>query len=747
MAEFDTELNVREAQSFLNYSRGVDVNTQGDSSRGKLFSGLGDIISLGTKAVSEEFGRRIEQEAYAGVDEVRNEVIDGAVTMEKAPGAPVTPEEINRAGTQLDRLKQAAAQGKLPESHYQARVEAASRQLRAKYVGHREEIDAMISRVNGGNPANKLRDALYSEAEAAANLAKGAANRYETFVDSAIKDGRLTGTEAVMAKSGRLTQEEVYRTVADREYQDKSIARESANLSLRKARGEDVSRSTGEMLDAQTQNILNDTTSSAISVFSKDNKELNEFMRKAQAGQLTTKDGEGFIQLVRNGQLDAQTRLNRLIQESTTRGVNFSQPQIDAARKRVEGHFGGLIEAATNKDWGTIGEAKRMYDAQIDNEKLRFIQPEFQRRAATAKAVMGENIYLQALTLNSDSLRASQEHMKQYLLNGLATNSYSSFTEAVNDAKRLGTNNAEAVTTARQAAQAGLQIIADPKTPPRAVENLVESFFGPQNISALKSMTESSKAQTFQMFANPSVTKRMVDLKAQGREDLWNKYSSWVIENSFVYGMRPVSDLQARSTDDSVNYSVKWDASANHFIHTPSRPLKNASEAVAARTDEIKARTLVRELNSYTHPMVEIAKAEGLEPQARVAQYLRSSGINLDTITVNDRKQRLSQDDGTIENILSVPRFVADGFQYSGPGSRESTNVEDRRTQGPEAGSNKSKPEPKLDLNDPLSRALGGSLEAFRGGLKQLTPEQEDRLLKALSPQQIEEIFGPSPRR
>lgn len=628
MADFNADIKVREPGSFLNYSRGVDTNTQGDSTLGKLFQNAGDLITTGTKVAVQSIEDTITNRLTAGIDKVREEFgVDGATTMQENASKSVLPGAIDRAGKQLDVLNQAVRQGNLSESHYQARVNSVARQLRQQFPAFREHIDQTISRLNGTDPANATRKALMAEAQDAADRASRKEDKYQAFIEWGIKQGHLSPTEQAMARSGKMTQEEVYAAITQSAYTDEKFKREQANLALRKSRGEDTSRVAGEVLDGTTQDILDKSTNGALSAFGKTSKDMDAFVQKVQTGNLTPEDTSAWTNHLNSAKADAHRRLNLAIEQANNNGVTFKQDQLKQARERIDSHYQGFLDAATNKDWGMLGQWKRSYEAKLENAKLGFIEPEFNRRAAAFKAVMGENAYLQTQT-NATVLSAANNHSKAFLLNGLATGSYRSLQEAIQEGKGLAQTQADANKTATQTIKEASAMLADPKTPVAVSENIAKSFFSDANASMLGATTASNRADAYEMLTNPAIGKRMSDLKAQGREDIWNQYKRWTEQGRVTYGMTPVTDVANYTKDRPFNVNFQPETGTFVVSKDPARTQKGNLRGAADAADEAIVQDAAKRLGKYVAPIISIAKAEGRDPTADIATYLRLGGVD-----------------------------------------------------------------------------------------------------------------------
>ena len=647
MAELNPSIQTKEASSFLNYSKGVEVDTRGSSTSAKAISGAGDLLTLANKAATNLYEERIRNEANDQIDQARAEFgVDAGVAMQDPVGANRTPEEISRAGEQLDRMKRAAAQGKLQESHYQLRVESISRQLRAKYPGHRDEIDGIVSKINGGNPANAARRALMSEAAESASTAQAAANRWENFVYSAVKDGRLPGDFANAALQGKLSRDQVVKIVADSEYQDKSVSRETAALAMRKARGEAVEKATGDMLVQQAQELVGTTTNNYLSPLGADSKALDALVAKMQApgAKVTPEDTAELGSLLNRAKTNAEARLNQFVTTGLVNKLVFSPDHMKKAKEVLDLHFNRYQEALANKDWGFFSADKRLYEAKSENGKLNYInKDEFIARSAALKNVMGENTYNATLGQDANILSTHTRVNRDWMLGGLATGKYRTMADSLNDIKGLAKDEASYADAAKSGVNAAIKMMTAPDTRPEAVRNVASAMFSSTEGSILGlEKNPTKRGETFAKLANPAVTARMADLRKQpGGEDLWKNYKNWVESSTYTYGTKTLSDLRYE-LENTKGYTVSYDPDTQGFAYART-PIRGAEAgrvqgnmgftmSPTGPADETRIRAVVADLNRFANPLVGIAKIEGTDANAQVDKYTRMVGIDLQTL-------------------------------------------------------------------------------------------------------------------
>lgn len=151
MAEFnpDTRLSETQVQDQSGASRGTGPNQAFEA----LFSGIGDAITGIAKTGDNFIQNKIEDEARYGYESTNDEFGLSASTV---------PAEITRSNEGLQKLAQAHMQGGVTNEYYTLRLASTLKGLRARYPGYEREVDQIVQRVTGMNPANAFRDALLS---------------------------------------------------------------------------------------------------------------------------------------------------------------------------------------------------------------------------------------------------------------------------------------------------------------------------------------------------------------------------------------------------------------------------------------------------------------------------------------------------------------------------------------------------------------------------------------------------------
>lgn len=214
MADFNVNVkNVENSSGFLGASRGASAPVQRKfvesagsvvdlsgaiKSKGAadnvLLDAAGSLYTTALNATDSIIKSNIEEIATIETDQIFNEFGADDTTLIKGttPEKEPAPSEIDSAAKNLERLSTAQRRGVVDENTYWARMETVSRQLRARYPGHRDYIDQKISSIAGGKPANQIVQNLMAQAAKGSNSALEQEKNRREFIEKLTIEGMYT---------------------------------------------------------------------------------------------------------------------------------------------------------------------------------------------------------------------------------------------------------------------------------------------------------------------------------------------------------------------------------------------------------------------------------------------------------------------------------------------------------------------------------------------------------------------------
>lgn len=140
-----------------------------------------------TKQLEAKTGVQQSNIVPAAVQTAAGATVPSLLDSNASADVPV-PAAIDAGLSKVDAIQSAMASGKINDTYYTQRLNAASVDLRAKYPGYRDYIDQRISQATGFDPANKYVQNLVQDANAQAVKKDSEAEKTETMLRSALQD-------------------------------------------------------------------------------------------------------------------------------------------------------------------------------------------------------------------------------------------------------------------------------------------------------------------------------------------------------------------------------------------------------------------------------------------------------------------------------------------------------------------------------------------------------------------------------
>lgn len=634
---FNPQLNVRDPKDFLNMSRGVEVDTTGDTSLGSTLKQAGDLISVGTKAVNSMFESAITQELEPQVDQARSEMgVDAATTIQGAPGT-TTPQEITRAFNELEGMNKAVAQGTMKDSHYWGRLNAVAKQLRSKYAGHRDFIDQKMASMVGTNPANALIRSLQSEALEAQRKANSQADKEQAYFLAATKSGNASPALVEGYQNGRIPFNEFVLAVTRNAYSQDQIKAQQQALNLRKAQGEQVDKDTEELWERSTATKTNAEFNDRMTALGGAFANVRDRMVSMSQGRIQTPEekqalSNAFIQL----QLEVENSLNKHANQAwdgdDARSFAQRLPQ-ERIRKTIDMHkarIKAMQDAAEKGDLSLLGQTKLVLEAAQTNNKLEALKDKTLANINTMRDLVGETTISLAMAQNPKLLSTSKQSITTFIVsNSVATGEPLSAT--IKEAQTAGLDSV----TEREANLMIGKVLADPKTTLQGARNIVSSFFGEGNKDYLRTQPASERARTLADMTTPAAEARMWQLKEQADPNLWVQYKTWVNHNVVSHSTPTLNGLAAYMATENRKTNITFDgtrfvvvgtdAGNDAFRSGATRP--SVAGELSYSGEVVRAQNIVRDLNSFYRPLHGIATREGRDPQQEAFNFVNMVGL------------------------------------------------------------------------------------------------------------------------
>lgn len=627
MAQFNPAPQNQDVPSFLNYSKGQEA----DTSLGSLFTNTGNLIEQTMKNTNSVIVTRMGAEATAAYDEANTMYNVDDVTKAFSPDG-TTPPEVERAYGQAKDLTTAVQNGTISSISYWAKMDAVARQLRARYPGHREEIDNKISGLTGSNPANKIRDLLFAKSTEGNTAEK----ERQSQLNKA-RDLGLTAPHVDELNGKGWSTNQLRLANAQQEAIVKKLELNKAQLSV-----EDAKRSS-------MQNTAYDNASNSMSLMvgavwqdagmTKLNDRINDMVRNGD--QPSVKD---------IGEIEAQGRiiLNTL---RTNLMKHLTDPSIDTPNGKTS--YQAILGAKTQEIVNTA--IKPVEDAlnYAKSGQLGFYQ------LATAKLEASKNQDVAAVRAADDAWRSLQA--VQTIAGGQTAAWYATQNSAVfgNVAKSLSkdavgraivngdplsdsfykmrVNKVDEPAAYKEAIDKSIYAITDTRLPIEARFKALDAVFGEKNREFLsaRNMSPSSFPVVFQQMTNPAVAQKMYDA---GKEDprFWEQYKNWVAGSfRIVNGSNVAQVQQVIENRDNMTVTIGKDGKLAFmpYVDPDAKVGLNWTQAKIADVYQNYLtsvdRKAIDELNRNIEPILKIQQMEGKDPQKWMVNFWGSGrGLN-----------------------------------------------------------------------------------------------------------------------
>lgn len=567
---------------------------------GTLFSGVADALQSGVRNADRETQANIEKQIFDEVVDIQEEFgVGSATTMQRDAAEGVTPREITRSMNHIQGLQNAFEQGQLRESHYWARLNSMTRQMRSRYPGYRVEIDRMVSGITGRRPANALRSALMNEFEEDARRRSAEASDYERFANQNLD--KLPTDFFLRQEAGNpYTYNELRRHVHLEESEEAATAERRAEMAFQKEQNnlnvEQATRQFRGEANAVVQKALRSTQTAIGQQYSEIQQDLARLRNQVSAGvsvdetealQIRAQMGElrqmltqNILNLANNpwvegGSFD-DSYAAVLPREDLNAAIGFALQPLDILEEAIINNNTGVVSAIAG--WNEATTSSRQRTILENDNTLQAI--------ADLQAIGGQRLVDEFLVMNpeaQDALSYSFTNSNGIgMLRGDRTlNDAVTFAED-NDLPSVVNSEAERWVQTVNAISSG-----DMNMPLEFQQNYVRGMFN--NPSVMNRFDRQSQFSLFNKIASPTVTKGMMNLRNEGDQESWDTYEVFVEEVFQSLFQQEMDSLQEFSVSPSWIGRVVWDTKNSRFRiqdPLPSTPLALGLDARDLRSTQ-----------------------------------------------------------------------------------------------------------------------------------------------------------------
>lgn len=627
---------------------------QSDTTYGKLFAGVGDVLDTVVKGTDSAIKENIKTDLYKRVDNIRDQfgvaqatndpVGTAKLAASASEGAIPKSVEVSarRLGNKVEGLTDRYNNGDLQDSAYWTRVEAEIRAVRAQYPGYRDYIDEKTSQITGTTPANALRRALLQDVSDLFKKQNSASDKQTTFEhQNAEIIGQAMPNYFTLKAQGKAPPFAVMEdVVAQYKAQDAVYDRQKKQLGLKDAIGKDMIDDASSAIADRAGTIVTRRLNSAANMAGYTN--FQDFFTKMQSkvasgGVLTPQEIDG----VRNGaaqlrlgvQTDIQKELAQPWSEHDPKQRSFStimakDPQrmkalMDEAMRPIDAYEQAII----NKDTGLLGSLAASTKAMQDHDMGKAMREnDTFRKVIFANNALGPQAMPHLLMGDDGSSLVSDLHvaLKNISFGNITKGDETSLSQAWKrgqDKKMDPTYFRKTIDDSRNAVEKGDITTPQGKT---SVLNHANALFSP-SFNFLERITKpEDRNNVFTALTSPIMAKKMNHLRdtPEGQET-WNNYQRWATNSWEAMTKVQIDTVQQGISDKDV--TIKYDPKTFTFSATPNArvgggPIDNWIKD-QFRTDYD---TPINEVNKGLRNLAELYKANGNDPNSRIYEVVSS---------------------------------------------------------------------------------------------------------------------------
>lgn len=636
--------------SFVGDSKGIRFDdARADTSLANLFEGLGEGLLMGVNAIDQGIQENIQGEINTGMDQLDADFgIDSAANIGDVYSRRNEPAAITDSMRHLEGLQQAREEGKLTESHYWARAQSLVRQLRGKYPGYRDVIDDKIGGITGVRPANALRRSLMEEwGQGAGDDQKlviskinemskdGSLRRAFPDIDKRMAEGNLPSwPELILGQSA--WQEE--QAVIDRGRARLSVANEKGQLDQKEA-----ARTFRQEVTVRKDGVFNEAVVLAESELG---VSLLDMARKMHRDRSTGKpwapeEAQQLGSLVEDARLQLSQVFDATLRDYVMEGIAPTPQEVDAARTEFMQQINDLEKSLKDKDTGGL----HTFALSMEARKLRLKSDLIDRNPGIEltevfKETVGSETLSVVLANEPEYMTAYAELHRRIMLNNAMLGDPNDPERAKSIREDLETIARDGQVTNQQASEitkatiTGFvrtieQIGSDKELPPQVLANHVEYMFGEEAFGATQHLSLEARKQFFSRVSSPQVTKKMMELRDNGRPELWEKYQKWVANEFKSQFQGDVVTVQNYVLNPET-FDIQYDPQRMSFEFVLNPALSATEKMRIEHTGQVRVLEQTRRsINNAIQTIAPVIEANGMDPAEQI-QILLTKEMGFD---------------------------------------------------------------------------------------------------------------------
>lgn len=645
---------------YLGKAAGYAAESQGVSNKGfgDLFAGIvgvGDFMAkAGVSMVKKDIEDRVydvaNKERLAYTKELENIKAGKGVKNlldSNAQMTDETPAEVEDLPNTLSGLKSASDSGKISKTDYYGRLLAAAKDMRSRYPGFREEIDAEFSKVTGVNPANAVITGLVQDINKAAASQSSERNRINSFL---LQRQGYPNAQKTYAEfnAGIKTANDVLVWAAPYEREDQELKTRAARMNDTKLTRGERELQASRNVDVAFGMVVGRTVDTMLGKMGLNSAEDASMLdSQAKAGGIPAKRFEEVGQEL--AQHRAQLKV-QMIRDADSTGVTklIGKDEVNKRADASLSQLDTLTDRIYNKDFGGLYSAAKSIKAQTEDDTKDLLANSkvgpAMRQMMVLRETGGEQWFQK---FNLENIKAGlpnmySEYAKRWMQEITSqTNMRTSgmpvtYNDMLTEFKEKGMNDAKV----NKSLVDTVAKIGDKDTPDGIKENIALAAFSPGNrgmISKLNADGVDSRGKqiqgmnaVFQKWTSPEVTSEMKRL-GEKNPAIWKNYVDWTKEtlgNELIN--REINDL--KTIPETSNVKIGWDNDNSRFIAKDVRPQglveAQAGYHVTQQSNQYfkRVEASINRINSNLDNFKNVAKASGEDVNGFVLRTIADAG-------------------------------------------------------------------------------------------------------------------------
>jgi len=695
MARFNPEVRPTNDPSYLGLSKEPD-KVRPNTGLGDLFSNLGGLVGDVTATVDQNIKGKLKRDVYEGVDKLRDgqggsdalKALPDPLNLDKggpASSATMSPGRegggtggatesqrgivstnpaVEELRARVSRLNQGFRQGTIQDAYYYTQLDALNRQVRAKYPGYREEVDAMIREVTGIVPANALRKELLT------NIAT-----YQSTVDSKVQQDTkyLQDNGArIIQRVGQANYQKMLENptsvnmpalraeVSVVEAQELTTKQNTQRMEELEKQGKLDSKSAVEMATGEIDTIINNAfvAGSSGSGLSKITSMMDQI---AKSGKAPTPEQEAALtqalsSLETQHALSTDAYLNKPRIARDGKMLSIAQivgrEEANKLREQAQDKLKVIRQALLDKDTGTLGLVERNIRATENKNAMAILGNPTLGQLAAGKRMLGDP-FVSGILADQELGTKVMKETRSLMVTQVLNNGFQGIDDQFSRMILMGKNdpkykyNGDDVKTVINDVRRG---VIDSTNTVEGRLIFANHLFGKDSTDFLDKRfiaDNGTRQNVYKMLVTPEMTKSMVELSKTGAkgQEAFDNYTRWA---SINYGRQFKQDVDtiAKNSNESDTFTVRWDDKEKQFVPelTP-QGIKRWQETTGTEKMRLTERggtpnirsivggstwdAIIR-MNGITKNYQSVAEANGQNVTDTVKQVFSASGYAMD---------------------------------------------------------------------------------------------------------------------